>query len=701
MVEPHPFQPLLRHVASFFRILPKADQDLFLKVWSAWLRSAADVRQHLAETSAAKGLYTIQPFQTHLNAALLFDPLQATYLRAIATGTLPRASYPEPGTNRFFIPVTGIQVGDVLVLETGAPHHSGDFVITHVLADGVVTTQVFEGETTESIDYRVDRGAAPDPKFVGCAEVYPIDGTFTSIPVLSTTVGPTGITLIEGADYMVDGGFIGFYSATPRQYLDGLSFFFAPQITADEELPYHVFGFPIGFRRPSGPEYVRGLQALYFALWMGPARFNVETGVSVLMGLPFTTPGIVQTVQQTDSGWRVVVESSGRTFSYELGAMFPPNVVAGQQVGFQALTAAARVIDYISDPDFIERFNLLPRLDKFHTFFVLIRYEVLSQFADADLAAVVDFTDRIRDARTNFHLLIELPIQENLNLVADAPLIDAVVMAHSMVGPNWANRMRIAHFASPGLADQYGYRDRWVLRSDVVGTISEARDAGDELYVLYTENADHQTPESGTLPGKFRMQLACSGRLSGSMDPGMWDGSATLVLSKAGFPQWPRVKAGDVLFTSGSAIVRNQRSFTIESVEETNLNIVITFDRAMAAEDGLSIDVQRLYSVKANVTGSPNVITLDPATLQLDGLNLSDPGAFSIWQRVQAGDDMFQDYEAAIDNGYFDFSDAVKRRAALIGCDAVALDDRVKITVYDSDDNVTSTYDERDELGSP
>lgn len=701
MAERHIFGPLLKFVADYYGLMTQRDQDLFLWVWDQWMRAAADVRQHLGETDLAKSLHTILPFGKHLNMGFVFDPAQATYRRGIVRGTLSRATFPEQGTNVLtwasdHVALDEVRKGDILVFESGADNHPNVIHIRDVFGSGVETEEVFRSEQGDAIVYRVDRGVPPTAALSGCVEVYPIDPTYTGIPTLSTTVGPSGRVLVEGADFALADGFIGFFSPTPRQHLEGVSFFFAPEVHLDEEIAYHTFGFPIGFRRETSEQYVRGLQALYFALWSGPARFNMETGIAVILGLPFSTPGVVTSVGRVTAGWEVTVEGVRGTYSYQIPDPFKPNVVRGQQVGFQALSDMTRVIDYVSNPEFIEFIGLKPRLDQFHTFFALINYEVLQSLSGADLPAVIEFLDRARDARTNFQLLIEIPIPERLALVADAPQVDTRIRAHAMIGPNWANRMRIDAFASPGLAQPYGYRTDFVL-SQVAGTVVSFRDSADELIVEYSSAF---VPEDDALAGKFRFARAGTSILSGSFSAGVWDGTDTLVLTKASFPDWTKVRAGDVLHTSGSAIQRNDEAFSIESVADLGASFALTFDRENAAEDGLSFTVKRLYPIKSNRRrGDSHTIVLEPATLVADGLE--DGASFEIWRQVIGGIAMVEDYEAGADSGRADFSTWTIRRAALVGADAIALDDRVKITLYDEDDSVISTYDERDVLGDP
>lgn len=705
----HLSDSILGAVASFFSKMEERDRETFMWIWDQWLRSAAHLKQHLSETNAAKGLFTIQPLQTSLNVALVLDVTGAKYRRAIAEGVLPRTGYPDPGSNRFRWPeghstIDDVAVGDRLVFESGAPNNLVELTIKTILDDGVVTEDVFQAETTAEISYRVDRGAIPSGDFVGCAEVFEIAGTVKSIPLLATTIGRAGHTLVEGADFIVKDGSLGFYDRTPRQHENELSFFFAPQVIEDDELPYKVFGYPIGFRRDSSDQYVRGLQALWFALWSGPTPQNIGVGVAVLFGLPFTTPGTVERVfQREDGGWEVDVLGRSLT-TYQIPAGFAPNVKDGDEVGFQSLTDASQVIDYINEPSFIELFNLEPRILKFHTFFVLIQHEVLQQ-AEAlgaiDLQAVASFVERIKDVRTDFYLLIDLKIPDELKVSAQAPVVNAVISPHAMVGPNWSNRMRIDKFASPGLAYIYGYRDNYVFQNLAVGTVISVRDTADELTIEYDDSDGLVIPETGALVGKYVVELDCSLRMSGLLGVGVWDGSNPTVLSKAAFPDWERLSPGDVLHLPGAAVARNQEAYTITAIQDLALSFGLVFDRDPAAENGLSLEVRRFYEIKDNVTGEPTTITLKTAHLGLDGLDLENPGGFFLWRKWPGGEAMRQDYEALTDTGRYDFATFSKRRATMIGCDGLQFVDRVKITSYEVDDSVKAVYDERTEMGDP
>lgn len=706
----HLSNPILENVASFFRGMEERDRETFLLVWDQWLRCAAHLRQYNAETNAAKGLFSIQPFQKSLNVAVVLDVETATYRSGVAYGLIHRSLYPDPGSNKFKWPaeghtaVTEVLPGDTLYLTDGSTANPIPFTIKTVLADGVVTDQAFESEQSTWISYRVDRGAIPDPEFVGCAEVFPIADTVKSIPLMATTVTSGGHTLVEGADYVVKGGFLGFYSATPRQHEGRLSFFFAPEVIEDEDLPYQVFGYPIGFRRESSDQYVRGLQALWFALWSGPTPKNIGVGVSVLFGLPFTVPGrVTRVMQKSDGGWEVEVDGK-EVVTHVIPPGFSPNVKEGDEVGFQSLTDASRVVDYISDPRFVSQFGLEPAIVKFHTFFVLIQHSVLRkayELGSPDLDAVSQFVQRIKDVRTDFYLLIELPITDAAKVSSLPPSITAVIRPSAEVGPNWANRMRIDHFASPGLAHIYGYRDNYIEETRCLGTVVAVRDSNDTLTVVYDDAEGKIRPETGALPGKYVVELDCSLRLTGSLGAGVLDGTDTVVLLKASFPDWAKVRAGDIFFLSGSAIQRNMEPYTISSVEDANTEISIQFDRDTAAEDGLSFEIKTLYPIKANTTGDVSTIRLEPVHLSLDGLDPESPGGFALWRKWPGGEAMRQDYEGSLDTGRYDFSDAEGRAPMLLGSDALQLTDRVKITAYAVDESEKSVYDERDLLGDP
>lgn len=697
----HLSQPVLRSVASFFRLMSARDQRAFLFIWDQWIRVIAHLRQHLYETEASASLATILALQKHLNLPFVFDLEDAVYVRGVASGQLARDDFPLPGANRLEWPANHVDQlvvaeGDVLTLVFGAEGNLGDFDITAADASGVTTLQVFNAEPAPLVDYRVDRGALPDPVFIGCAEVYEIPSSIVSIPRLTTTIGPGGRTLVEGADYVIHDGHIGFFNRGPQQHENELSFFFAPEVVEDEELPFQNFGFPIGFKQDSSEEYVRGLQALWFALWNGPTVQNVAVGVSVIFGLPFSTPGTVESISRTEGGgWEVVVVGSERVV-HVLPAGFSPNVETGDVVGFQSLTDAARVADYIEEPEFIELFDLEPRVTKFHTFFVVIAFEVLQELQAAgsliDFGPVVDFVDRIKAVRTDFYLLVEMPIPEVLPVSAETPVVDVTVRAHALLGANPANLTSIDSFGSPGYAHPHGYADHYVERTEMTGTVLTVRDSADELVVSWDEGATKETPEDGVMPGRFVLELANSARISGSVDVS----GNSVVLSKGTYDH-NKVAVGDVMFLTDAAIEANQEAFTVTEKVVGGLTFTLTFSRSAQVEVGRSFEILRFYDLVSNE--GPR-LRLVAAQLVLDGLDPDSPGTFKVWRRLIGGRSMYDDYVEEKDTGRKSFAYRAERLPFDFDQDAVQLVDRIKISTIDADDVATEQFNDRDELGS-
>lgn len=697
----HLSQPVLENVASFFRKMTARDQKAFLFIWDQWIRVIAHLRQHLYETEASASLATLLSLQKHLNLPFLFDIEDAVYVRGVAHGRLSRDDFPLPGENRLGWPSghtdnLGVQVGDVLTLVYGAQSNLSDFEITAVDAAGVATTQVFNAEAAPLVDYRVDRGALPHPIFVGCAEVYAIPSQIRSIERLSTTVGPSGYTLVEGADYVIHEGHIGFYNRCPQQHEGGLSFLFAVEVKEDEELPFKHFGFPIGFRRDSSDEYVRGLQALWFALWSGPALQNVAVGVSVIFGLPFSTPGIVESVSRSaGGGWEVVIAGLDRVV-HTIPPGFEPNVVAGEQVGFQSLTDAARVVDYIKEPGFIELFDLQPRLLKFHTFFVVIAFDVLQQLQAAggvvDFSPVAEFVERIKDVRTDFYLLVEMPIEEPIPVSAETPVVDLTIRAHAMLGANPANLTSIDSFGSPGYAHPHGYDDDYVERTEMTGTVLVVRDSADELVVAWDEGPTKETPEDGVMAGRFVLELSTSTRISGSSNiPSGTD----LTLPRSTYDH-NRVAVGDVFMVLDAAVDSNVKAFTIIEKTVATLTFTLTLKRSMVSEVGRTFVIKRFYDVEENEDGRIRIV---PAKLTLDGMDPDSPGTFAVWRRLIGGREMYDEYVGGVDTGRFDFSHEVERLPFDFDQDAVQVVDRLRVYTLDRDDVATERFNDADELG--
>lgn len=697
----HLADPILSRIGSYFLRMDKKDQEAFLYIWSQWIRVIAKLKRRMHEVDASKSVISILADQVQLNLPLILDQGDAVYIRAVAAGAIARNDMPVPGGNRFVWPrghvaTIPVRVGDRLLFESGARTNVNDFVVTKVETDGVLTEEVFAPEAGEDLVYRVDRGALPDPVFVGCAEVYDLPAYITAIPMLCTSVGPGGRTLVQGADYLIFGGKIGFYDHLPRQFENGLSFLFAPEAKQDGDVPFKNFGLPIQFRRKTSEEYVRGLQALWFALWNGDAVNNVEVGVAVLFGLPFTRPGVVESIARTpDAGYEIVVGGPDYRDVLYLPSDFPPTVEVGQRVGYQTITRASRVIDYLEEPGFIELFDLSPRILKFHTFFVVIGYDAIqSRLQDGvtiDFNAVVDFVDRIKSKRKDFHLIVEMIIKETLGIGAETPVVDAKLIAHAAMGSNYTNLMTIDSFGSPGFPQPQGYHTNYVEYTDgtagVSGAVTAVRDGADLLVMSW----DDAVPGDDALVGGFALELECSARMSGTVDLG----GDTITLD-AGVYDIARLRPGDTLLVMDAAVAKNQESFQVVAVELDGADIVVTLDREASVESGRAFRVLRFYEIVEN---AGDRVRLAPATLAMDGLDLGDPGQAVVWRKVPGGESMRHDYEAQADTGRVDFTDPDVRECFDLDSDAVELVDRVKITVWDKDDNVALVHDQRDEDG--
>jgi hypothetical protein len=694
----HLSQPILDKIGSYFLQMDPKDQQAFLYIWDQWIRVTAKLKRRMHEIDASKSLVSILPEQVQLNLPLLFDLTEATYVRAVASGGLSRTQMPVPGSNHFVWPagaqrVEDVVVGDTLLLQSGAKTNTGDFLVTKIEDDGVLTEQVFAPEAGVDLVFRVDRGVLPDPVFVGCAQVYQLPPYIKSLPTLSTSVGPGGRTLIEGADFLIFNGHIGFYDPLPQQFENGLSFLFAPEAKQDGDVPFNNFGLPIRFRRETSVDYVRALQALWFALWNGDAVNNVDVGVAVLFGLPFTRPGVVESIaRQENGGYEIVIRGGTYIDVLYLPADFPPSVAVGQEVGFQALTKASRVIDYLEEPAFIELFDLTPRILKFHTFFVVIGYDALQSRLEAgakiDFNAVIDFVDRIKSKRKDFHLIVELKIVERVGIGAETPKVDAKLLAHACLGPNYANLMTIESFGSPGFAYPQGYHTNYIGFDDGQGQysadITSVRDGSDTLLV---ENWDPIEPEEGALVGAFAAALMCSDRLIGVVD---FIGGTSVVIVGA-VASLTFIKPGDVLSVD-SLIEQNMESFLVLGVELVGSDLVIELDRETQPEASLSFAISRLYDIIEN---KPGRVRLAPATLMLDGLDFDNPGQLLLVRKKPGGETMREEYESQASSGRVDFTDPAVRDCFDFDSDAIELVDRVKVTTYDKSDAVIGSHDQR------
>ena len=74
---------------------------------------------------------------------------------------------------------------------------------------------------------------------------------------------------------------------------------YSQYVIRNTELIYEMFGSAIGYYKKDSQSYLREVQALWYAFWNGSTFSNIESGLSVLAGIPVTTtPGYVESITE-------------------------------------------------------------------------------------------------------------------------------------------------------------------------------------------------------------------------------------------------------------------------------------------------------------------------------------------------------------------------------------------------------------------
>lgn len=74
---------------------------------------------------------------------------------------------------------------------------------------------------------------------------------------------------------------------------------YSQYVVRNTELIYEMFGSAIGYYKKDSQQYLREVQALWYAFWNGSTTANMEAGLSVLAGIPVTaSPGYVESIEE-------------------------------------------------------------------------------------------------------------------------------------------------------------------------------------------------------------------------------------------------------------------------------------------------------------------------------------------------------------------------------------------------------------------
>jgi hypothetical protein len=233
---------------------------------------------------------------------------------------------------------------------------------------------------------------------------YSTQEDIVEIPSLQAGFADDADVLTDGADYTVELGKI-FFAVEPP------SFLVAPTLERNMELIRRNFGILIDFFLENSENYKRRTGGIWAALFGGSTLENIELGMSAVIDVPFTSGGVVRSIEvQGDGSVEVTIGEDTITVPEALADRI--TVVEGQTIdGYRPITSAVTVEDFKSDPDFATRFGVDPIL-KFFTFAVTIEAGVvvdligpLGSLQDF-FSGSVQFIERAKPSYTDFFLSV-------------------------------------------------------------------------------------------------------------------------------------------------------------------------------------------------------------------------------------------------------------------------------------------------------
>lgn len=255
-----------------------------------------------------------------------------------------------------------------------------------------------------------------------------VDSRIASIPLLQNLVDDPTHVLVEGVDYIVEGGILATNAVFPISELgpeDKREAVMWAEVTKiNDETPYRNFGVLIDFYRANSEEYKLALQGLWYAFWTGSTPGNLERGLHILLGLPYARRA--GTVTLVEGSTVEITDSRGRVLSYTIPEGLSAVVELGDEVErFDSLSTGVSLEDRNSNPGFvaselgihgIERFltsrasrgssltddvRALTLLEH-HLFMPRILVEVIQQ--NINVSELVTFLDNMKPAWTEYIL---------------------------------------------------------------------------------------------------------------------------------------------------------------------------------------------------------------------------------------------------------------------------------------------------------
>lgn len=276
-----------RYISDSYEFLTQEDKDLLSEFWSALIQVAGSVEQRVLETTVSSSVDHAPDLLTDRWSRYEFTSSTASLgVSSGATSTIDGVlvtgeplSFGSSGATEALLnsAVTqhGLLVGHrftgqryVLGQDFSVNMPSGS--ITHI-PDGAIPV----GQDLV-IRYSYMSPVGPVPGFPYAIE---IPEKVKSIPKLQDAIVSPTYRLYENVDYKAAGGLLSFKSP-PGANL------WAEITLIDEQTAYRNFGHWIEFFLESSPQYVRALQALYYAYFTGSQEQTIEQAVASLLGLP-------------------------------------------------------------------------------------------------------------------------------------------------------------------------------------------------------------------------------------------------------------------------------------------------------------------------------------------------------------------------------------------------------------------------------
>lgn len=437
----------------------------------------------------------------------------------IADGATVRAMYTYNGTAT--LPMTGssgevedstltdvnadfsaVKAGRTLVI-TGGPN-AGTYTINAVVSPIALTVaEVFPSTQAGDVPYTIN--AFPHG--------LKVDKAIVSIPNLRDLVDDPTQVLIEGVDYVVQGGLlasrVAFRVSSLGPEADRRRQMWAEVTQVNRETPYRNFGVLIDFFRENSEEYKLALQGLWYTFWTGSTPGNLQRGMHILLGLPFAKRAGTVTRLDTTLGEVDVTDPRGQVITYLIPTGLAPVVARGDAVArFDSLTTGVSIIDRNNEPGFvanrlgragINRFltsdasrgpgdtdeTKALRLLEHHLFLPQILVEAVTR--RVNVTELVTFLDNMKPQWTEYVFSFQSEETETLTVTEDDVDLDVAIDLSTLVANNEFNSTfsfdHFYRFVHTGGIDGSGSQATGNFFDNMANFVTLGVDAGDTIWI--------------------------------------------------------------------------------------------------------------------------------------------------------------------------------------------------------------------------